>query len=164
MVHAFLARDPFPRDLFSQFDRLQREFGTLLDGHSSIHGDAVGGYPALNVGSTPTSLEVCTFAPGLDPARIDVQIEKGVLTIDGERTPEPLAAPSPADGANHGTAAAAGRPTRHLQERFTGRFRRVVSLPDDVDPQAVQARYRDGVLQVSIRRREATLPRRIDVV
>ena len=44
-----------------------------------------------------------------------------------------------------------------------GRFRRVVSLPDDIDPDAVEARYRDGVLQVSVRRRQAAQARRIEV-
>ena len=39
----------------------------------------------------------------------------------------------------------------------------MVSLPDDIDPEAVQANYRDGVLQVSIQRRSAAQPRRIEV-
>ena len=51
----------------------------------------------------------------------------------------------------------------HLDERFTGRFRRVISLPDDVDANAVKADYRDGVLHVSIPRRESAQPRRIEV-
>ena len=49
------------------------------------------------------------------------------------------------------------------RERFSGRFRRVVSLPDDIDPNAVNARYRDGVLHVSVSRRETSQPRRIDI-
>ncbi|OYU76046.1 MAG: hypothetical protein CFE45_31965 [Burkholderiales bacterium PBB5] len=53
--------------------------------------------------------------------------------------------------------------TLHLNERFAGRFRRVVSLPDDVDPSAVIASYRDGVLQVSVQRRGSTQPRRVPV-
>jgi len=51
----------------------------------------------------------------------------------------------------------------HISERFSGRFRRVVSLPDDIDPNAVNAEYRDGVLHLSIRRRESALPRRIEI-
>ena len=42
-------------------------------------------------------------------------------------------------------------------------FRRVVSLPDDVDPDQVEANYRDGVLQIHIKRREAARPRQIKV-
>jgi len=51
----------------------------------------------------------------------------------------------------------------HVNERFAGRFRRVVTLPDDIDPNAVAAEYRDGVLHISISRRAAVEPRRIDI-
>ena len=53
--------------------------------------------------------------------------------------------------------------TLHSNERFDGRFRRVVSLPDDSDPNAVSADCRDGVLHISVKRREAALPRRIEI-
>lgn len=107
---------------------------------------AARGFPALNVGGTPRSVEIYAFAPGLDPASIEVEIEKGVLTIAGERKPEvPEAA------------------TLHIDERFAGRFRRVVSLPDDIDANAIEASYRDGVLHVSVRRREEAQPKRIIV-
>jgi HSP20 family protein len=72
-----------------------------------------------------------------------------VLTISGERKPAP-----PSDDK---------RAAVHIDERFAGRFSRVVSLPDDVDPNAVTASYRDGVLHVSIRRRESAQPRRIAI-
>ena len=51
----------------------------------------------------------------------------------------------------------------HINERFTGRFRRVVSLPDDIDPNSVTATCRDGVLHISIKRRESAQPRRITI-
>ena len=51
----------------------------------------------------------------------------------------------------------------HLNERSRGRFSRAVSLPDDLDPNEVSARYNDGVLHVSIKRRQSTQPRRIAV-
>lgn len=144
-----LYRSLFPRDLFAEFDRLQRELQAGADTPATIRGSGRGGYPALNVGTTPSSVEVWAFAPGLEPASIEVQLERGVLTLAGERAPT---RPSPDDKA-----------TQHLAERFSGRFRRVVSLPDDIDPDAVEARYRDGVLQVSVRRRQAAQARRIEV-
>ncbi|MDE2613280.1 MAG: Hsp20/alpha crystallin family protein [Burkholderiales bacterium] len=139
----------FPRDVFAEFDRLQREFSGLLDGTPNIRGLGRGGYPALNVGSTPTSVDVFAFAPGLDPAAIEVNLERGVLTLAGERK-----AQAPASDA---------KTTVHLDERFAGRFRRVLSLPDDIDPESVAASYVDGVLHVAIKRREAAQPRRIAV-
>jgi HSP20 family protein len=51
----------------------------------------------------------------------------------------------------------------HIDERFAGRFRRVVTLPDDVDANAVDAKYRDGVLRISIARKQSAQPRRITI-
>jgi HSP20 family protein len=142
-------RSLFPRDIFAEFDRLQRDLQQAFDTSPSIRGFGRGGYPALNIGGTAQSVEIYAFAPGLDPAKIDVNIDRGVLTIEGERA--------------SGLPAAEEKTAVHINERFAGRFRRVVSLPDDVDPNAVSAEYRDGVLHLSIRRRESAAPRRIEV-
>ena len=53
--------------------------------------------------------------------------------------------------------------TRHSQERYAGRFRRVIGLAEDLDPGSVKAECRDGVLHVSARRLESARPRRIEV-
>ena len=137
----------FPRDLFADFERLQRELMDAVEG-PSIRG-ARGGFPALNVGSTPQSVELYAFVPGLDPSSVEVNLEKGVLTVSGERADD-LATPEE-------------KATVHVNERFSGRFRRVVSLPDDIDPDAVSAAYRDGVLHISAKRRESVQPRRISI-
>ena len=144
-----LYRSLFPRDLFAEFDRLQRDLQGLADASPAIRGLGRGGYPALNVGTTATAVEVYAFAPGLDPASIDLDLDRGVLTLSGERKAV--------------TPASEEKSTLHINERFAGRFRRVVSLPDDIDPNAVSAQYRDGVLRVAIQRRAAAQPRRIEV-
>lgn len=144
-----LYRTLFPRDLFAELGRLQRELQLSPDMSSSIRGFARGGFPAMNVGHTPQSVEIYAFAPGLDSASIDLQIEKGVLIVAGERKVEL----PPQDA----------KSTIHIDERFAGRFRRVLTLPDDIDPNAVQARYRDGLLHISIQRRAAAQPRRIAI-
>lgn len=131
----------FPRDIFAEMERLQQAYDP------SIRGGLRGGFPAMNVGSTPRSVEIYAFAPGVDPASLDVQIEKGVLTIAGERTLPAL----PEKG------------TLHIDERFSGRFRRVVTLPDDIDPNSAAAQYRDGVLHIGIARKETAVPRRISI-
>jgi len=51
----------------------------------------------------------------------------------------------------------------HINERFTGRFTRAISLPEDADPSRVTAKYSDGVLHVSIKRSEAAKRRQIQV-
>ena len=55
------------------------------------------------------------------------------------------------------------RASVHVNERFAGRFHRVITLTDDLDPAEVRASYRDGVLHVSIARQKAAQPRRIEV-
>jgi HSP20 family protein len=143
-------RSLFPRDIFAELDRLQREIQESFDVSPSIRGFGRGGFPALNIGGTPQSLEIYAFTPGVDPAQLDVSLDRGVLTIAGERAPE-----LPAGGDNEATV--------HVNERFDGRFRRVVSLPDDLDPDGVSAESRDGVLHISIKRRQSAQPRRISI-
>ncbi len=93
-------------------------------------------------------MEIWAFAPGMDPATIEVHLDRGVLSLAGERK---------------GLGAGDEKTTLHVNERFAGRYRRVISLPDDIDPDAVAADYRDGVLHVRVQRRAAAQPRRIDV-
>ena len=139
-------RTPFSRDLFAEFDRLRRELDQAFELSPSIRGLGAG-FPTLNIGSTPRSVEIFAFAPGMDPASLDVQFEKGTLTLSGERK-----IPDVPEGA-----------TVHIDERFAGRFRRVLSLPDDVDSGGITANYRDGVLHVHVPRSAQTQPRRIAI-
>jgi HSP20 family protein len=141
-------RHLFRRDLLGELDRLTRDMQQAFELTPAIRGEARGGYPALNIGSTPDAVEIFAFAPGLDPAKVDVQLDRGVLTISGERAAS--ASPEPTS-------------TVHVNERFNGSFRRVISLPDDIDPDAVSADYRDGVLRIRVKRSQAAQPRLIEV-
>ncbi|KQV81096.1 heat-shock protein Hsp20 [Massilia sp. Root351] len=142
-------RSMLPGDLFAELDRFQRDIEQALDFGPSIRGLGRGGFPALNVGATPRSVEVYAFVPGLEPASIDVQIESGVLTIAGERADD--------------LSTQAQQATVQINERFAGRFKRVISLPEDADADAVNAEYRDGVLHVSVARRQPPPARQISV-
>lgn len=144
-----LYRSLFGDDLFAQMDRLQRQMQQAFDLTApSIRGLA-GGFPAINVGHTPNSTEIYAFVPGIDPAQIDVTVDRGVMLISGQR--------------DSAVGRSDAKRTLHSNERFDGRFRRVISLPEDSDPSSVQASCRDGVLHISIKRRESEQPRRIDV-
>ena len=138
----------FPRDIFSELDRLQLQLMTF-DGSPSIRGLGNGSFPAVNVGSTPSSVEIYAFAPGVDPASLDVSLERGVLSISGERR-------SNLPGRDE-------RASVHIDERFSGRFRRVISLPEDIDADTTSAAYNDGVLHVTIKRLASAQPRRITI-
>lgn len=140
----------FPGGLFGEFDRLRRQLDDVYDSvgmPTSIRAVAPGAYPAVNIGMTPTSIEVYAFAPGLSADKIDVTVDRGVLSISGEREAPPEA----------------GKANAYTQERLYGSFRRALSLPEDADPERISARYQDGLLQVSVARKEAMQPKRIAV-
>ncbi|MGZ8094941.1 MAG: Hsp20/alpha crystallin family protein [Methylosarcina sp.] len=139
----------FPNEIFAEMDRLQRAMQQTFDPSPNIRGIGRGGFPALNVGGTPTSVEVYAFAPGLDPQSIQIQLEKSTLSISGERKGEETAVDEKA--------------AIHINERFAGSFHRVLSLPDDIDNEAVSATYRDGVLHISVKRLQTATPRRITI-
>jgi HSP20 family protein len=135
--------------LFEAVRRLDQEMSDMFnDGlPAAIRGATTGGFPPVNVGVTPERVEVYLFAAGLDPKALDVSIQQNVLTITGSR---------PAIAAAEGA-------TTHRQERAVGHFQRVVQLPDDIDPERIGAQYREGVLQITVERREAARPRKIEI-
>ncbi len=65
-------RSLYARDVFAELHRLQREMQEAFDLSPSIRGIGRGGFPVLNVGGTPTSVEIYAFAPRLDPASMEV--------------------------------------------------------------------------------------------
>jgi HSP20 family protein len=143
--------------LFSSFDsglgdelrRLETEVDQLFGSSAwpaGIRSVRRGTFPPINVGATPERVDVYLFAPGLDPKSLDLSIQQNLLTVSGSRKVEVK------EDAEY-----------YRRERYDGDFRRVISLPEDVDPDRVEAKYRDGVLQITVRRREAARPRQITV-
>lgn len=144
-------RSLFSRDVFAELDRLQQNVQQAFEVSPTIRGMGRGGFPALNVGGTPQTIEIYAFAPGIDPQTLDAQLERGLLTISGER-------PAKVSESTAGDAT-----TLHINERFHGAFRRVITLPDDADPDAVSAHYQNGVVHITIQRRSSAQPRRITI-
>ena len=85
--------------------------------------------------------------PGIDPQDIEVQMDKGILSIKGERKSE--------------STTETERFSR--VERRYGSFHRRFALPDSADPEGVTADGRNGVLEIVIPKRAETTPRRIQV-
>jgi HSP20 family protein len=136
-------------NLFDEFRRLESEMDQLF-GRSAwpagIRAVRRGTFPPINVGATPERVDVYLFAAGLDPKSLDLSIQQNLLAVSGSRR-------VPVDE----------QADYYRRERYDGDFRRVITLPDDVDPDRVDARYRDGVLQITVQRREAARPRQIEV-
>ena len=138
-------------DTFSELNRLQSVLDQVFRPaeRSSIRALTGASFPVINVGTTPESIEVMALAPGLDPATLQLSIDRGLLVISGERKSE---LPEPGE-----------KISVYANERFAGNFRRVVSLPDEADPAKVDATYRDGILRITVAKRESSKPRRIEV-
>ncbi|OMG69462.1 Hsp20/alpha crystallin family protein [Burkholderia ubonensis] len=140
----------FGTDLFSEFDRLQQQMDSLFRTvPSSLRASRFGAFPPINIGITDDSIEIVAFAPGVDAAGFDVSIDKGLLTISGERK---SSQPDATDETR-----------TYTQERFAGTFRRAVELPQHADPDKVQARYENGCLLITVGKRESSKPRAITV-
>ncbi|RQS63556.1 Hsp20/alpha crystallin family protein [Burkholderia sp. Bp8963] len=139
----------FGTDVFSEFDRLHQQMMNLLGGFPfSIRASGLGAFPQVNIGATDESIEVVAFAPGVEASKLDVSVDKGLLTISGEREP----------------VTPEGDEVRtYAQERFSGKFRRMVELPESADPDKVQARYENGCLMIRVGKREASKPRAITI-
>ena len=135
--------------IFDELNRMEREMEGLFGNRgwpTGIRAAVRGSYPPINVFATAESVDVFIFSAGLDPNKLDIAIQKNLLTVAGERkiVPESNA-------------------EYYRQERYSGGFKRVITLPEDVDSEHVDARYRDGVLHINIERRAAVQPRKIEV-
>jgi HSP20 family protein len=108
----------------------------------------VGGWtPEFDVEESDESYVVHVELSGVKPEDISVSVEDGVLKLAGERR---FYDEREVEG------------FRRVERRF-GSFHRALRLPGKVDPEAVEARYIDGVLDVTVPKAEETKPHRIDV-
>jgi HSP20 family protein len=145
MLGSLTSLDSVFEDLFRMSDQMDELFGRGAQ-PPAIRSVARGTFPPINMGATPEGISLYLFAAGLDPNTVELNIQRNLLTVAGERK-------IPVNK----------NATYYRQERFGGAFRRVIALPEDVDPEQVDARYRDGILQITARRRESAKPRQIAV-
>lgn len=103
--------------------------------------------PAVDVKEEATRFVIIADVPGVEPGNIEITMDNGVLTIKGERVSE-----------SRDEASGYSR-----VERASGSFYRRFSLPDTADAQAIAATSSHGVLEVSIPKKAAVQPRRIEV-
>jgi HSP20 family protein len=101
----------------------------------------------LDLSETDQTFEVRLDVPGVNPKEIDIQLNANVLTISGERSEE---------------KEEKGK-TYHFVERSFGSFSRSVSLPSPVKEDAIEARYKDGVLTVTLPKTEEAKSRKIAI-
>jgi HSP20 family protein len=126
---------------FGRLSNLQDELDRLFE--SPLTGWA----PALDVHEDKDSFVVRTELPGLKREDIEVSLHEDALLISGERKAE--AKPEGVEV--------------HRQERYYGKFQRVLTLPTPVAADKVKAQYKDGVLTVTLPKVEEAKPKQIDI-
>jgi HSP20 family protein len=103
--------------------------------------------PAVDIKEEPDRFVIYADIPGVDPDKIEVTMERGMLSIKGERSTEKK---EEKEGYTR-------------VERARGTFYRRFSLPDTADPEGIQAKGNNGVLEVVIPKKPAQQARRIEV-
>ena len=103
--------------------------------------------PRVDVREEADRFVILADLPGIDPEQIEIQMDKGVLSIKGQRNSE-----------------AASETERYSRvERRQGSFHRDFALPDSADAEGIVASGRNGVLEISIPKKAESAPRRIQV-
>jgi HSP20 family protein len=135
--------DPWTRDV-------ERMFSRMLDLPNRVFGEeaALAGWqPRMDVKETDNALVVRMDLPGMDQKDIRVNVENNLLTVSGERRMEEEKKGE----------------TFHRVECYYGNFSRGFSLPQTVDAGKIDAKYRNGVLEIRLPKREESKPRQISI-
>ena len=145
--------DPFScgpfRELSAMQDRMNRLFKDAVGRARAIKEEVEEGVwpPPVDIYETAEDLVIKAELPGLSTEDVSVRVVDNVLTLTGERKRE------------EGT----GREDYHLIERSYGHFRRSFVLPNNVDREKVQAKFKDGVLFIVIPKFKRIRPKKIAI-
>lgn len=135
---------------WSLIDQLQREL--LNPALTKVNDDDANAAtaswaPSVDISETDKEYKLVADIPGVNPDDIDISMEKGVLTIKGERNTENVE-----ENENF-----------RRVERLSGTFYRRFTLPDSADADKIAAKSEHGVLTITIPKQEVALSRRIEV-
>jgi len=141
---------PELRSQFGELDRMRREMDRLWDNITRDHLPSTLDYdwvPSMDLSDRGDSLVAELEVPGMDPKDINISVTGDVLTISGEKKREK-------EDKEH---------NYHLVERSYGKFSRSIRLPSTVNPDRVEASYKDGILSICLDKTEQAKTKRIEV-
>jgi HSP20 family protein len=141
--------DPF-RELEDMSERLNRVFARGQLSRTAPEGNAMTVFdwaPSVDVVETPEEFQIKAELPEVKKEDVKVSLDAGVLRIEGERKQE---------------KEEKGKKFHRVERRY-GSFLRTFALPDNVDDSKVQADFKDGVLNIRLRKAEQAKPRSIEV-
>ena len=142
-----MALSEFPRlgfDPFVELRRMQSEMNRLFSGFSTT---ATRDFPPINIWLGENSVVVTAELPGVTGEDVNLSLQEDVLILSGKREPK---------GQEQNVS-------WQRRDRAYGSFSRAVQLPFRVDPDKVQARFNNGVLEIELQRLEADRPKKIEI-
>lgn len=142
-------RSVTPWDPFGDLPDLSRwsPFRDLLRGREGLAARPGSLVPSVDVSEDDGHYVVTAEIPGAKKEDVHVEVHEGVLTIRGEKRSE----------------REEKKEKRHYVERSYGSFTRSFTLPQNADPDRLEARFKDGVLTVTIGKTEESKPRTVDI-
>lgn len=142
-----------PFSPWRELDRMHAEMDRLRDAGRGVRNDSYApGFPPVNVWTAEDEAVLAAELPGLEPDKIEISVVDGTVTLSGSREPEGVRAGEGAEVA-----------FRH-RERGFGRFSRSFELPFRIESSGVDARYSNGILEVTLPRAEADRPKKVPVL
>ena len=129
---------------WNQFSRIHNDLSRFFDDGENLQQDW---RPAVDVEENENAYLIKADVPGVNPQDIEVDIDKGVLTIKGHRE----------------TSKRDEHDGYQRIERFSGSFSRRFSLPDSVDAENIEAKSNNGVLEIAIPKKPTEQARKITV-
>ena len=137
------------RSFFPVLDEMDRMFGKCMNSNAVVSGNEFGWVPPVDIIERKDSIVVKAEAPGLEKNSFKVLVEDGVLTVSGEKKVE-----IEENDKNQNF---------HRSERIYGSFSRSFTLPSNVDQKNVSAKYRNGVLEVTLPKSEEAKAKEIEI-
>jgi HSP20 family protein len=133
-------------DPFEALFALQRALDSRLGAEWGSGTTGAGAYPPINVFEQGGDFVAVIELPGIDKADLQLEAKENTIRISGKKT-----------------ASYDERASVHRRERVWGVFDRTLTLPVNINPDAIRAEYQDGVLALSIPRAESEKPRSIKI-
>lgn len=137
-------RDSGRRSLWREMDRLQREMNRIM---TSFAPRGNSGFPPLNMWASEEDVVLTAELPGVNPDELDISVVGDTVTLSGRREQD-----DKSDDVRY-----------HRRERWHGEFTRTVQLPFRIEVDQVDARFKKGVLMLTLPRAEEDRPRRIEI-
>jgi HSP20 family protein len=146
---AIIRWDPF-RDVVTLRERMNRMFEDIFSGRAEEGKEMTTSTwaPSVDIFETEKELVLTAEIPGIDEKDVEIKIEDNTLSLKGERKFE-----KETKEENY-----------HRIERSYGSFYRAFTLPNSIDPEKIQATHENGVLKITMPKRDELQPRKVKIL